>query len=218
MEFWTKHEDFWSYIHLQLCGADGLVYKAITAFQNGELISAGNKFLDVYEAAQNAQQEALSNFTEISEYKIDPLRKWQCYLIHDAALCFYLANSNDVARKKEIYSAWPKTRSKVRYRGDEYEQGMGVGNIMKDSITPLDAALSGCTSTRELAKRLSQLCRFLSNGPYLATTECILALMSCPTPPKILTRQLKYALELAERAEDTSASKWIKDCINKIQN
>ena len=131
-----------------------------------------------------------------------------------------MENSNDVARKKEIYSAWPKTRSKVRYQGDEYEQGMGVSTIMKDSITPLDAALSGCASTRELAKRLSLLCRFLSDGPrnYLAITECILALMSGPISPQILMRQLEYALEIAERIEDTSASKWIKGCINKIQN
>ena len=120
-----------------------------------------------------------------------------------------MENSNDIARKKEIYSAWPKTRSKVHYQEDDYEQGIGVGTIMKDSITPLDIVLSSCMSIRELAKRLSLLYRFLSNSPrnYLAITECILALISGLTSPQILMQQLKYTLEIAEWTEDTSISK-----------
>lgn len=204
-------------------GAERLVSEAIAAFQNGELISAGNKFLDAYEAVQNAHQAALSNFLHGSVFPID-IQTGKRFLIQDAALCFYLANSKDVARKKGVYSAWPKTRSKVRHvhKGgvEDYEPGVGVGTIIKDSITHLDAILSGCANTRAIAERLSLFCRFLGDvgrdgRDGFAIMECILALSSV-TPPQIM-RKLNHALEYAERTNDTSASEWIKECINEIE-
>ena len=181
---------------------------------------AGNKFLDLYEAAQNAQLDALSFFTEETDYKFGSLRRWERYIIQDAALCFYLADSNAVEREKKIYSKWPKTSSRITYKGDEYKQGVGIGCILKDCTTPVDVALSGCTSNPELAKRLSGLCRFLTDDDmkHLPVTECIIALGLAPTNPQGAKKGLECALKLAQDSEDTSASNWIKDCISEIQN
>ena len=97
---------------------------------------------------------------------------------------------------------------------------MGIGVILKDCITPFDVALSGCTDNKDLAKRLSVLCRFLTddNMKYLPVTECILALGAAPTNPQGAKSLLEDALKLAQDSEDKSASNWIKDCISKIQN
>lgn len=194
---------------------------AVDEFLAGNFIMAGNDFLDLYEAVQNAQLEALSIFTEEEpELKISSLRRWERYIIQDAALCFYLADNIAVEREKATLSEWPKTSSSMSYKGLGYKQGVGIGAILKDCITPLDVALSGCTSNQELAKRLSMLCHFLTDdkAKYLPVTESIMALGLAPTNPQQAKSWLKDALELAQDSEDTSASNWIKDCISKIQN
>ena len=203
MEFWTTPEDFSSYNYAALSRfPDWGLRLAISNFFNKKLIDAGNMFLEIYEDAQNEMQNALSSLSPEHEYEL--WRQWQRYLIQDAALCFYLANSNDVTREKKIFPFWPRTQSALRYKTQEYKKGEGIGTILQ-CITPLDVFLKGSTSSRELAERLCKFCRFLSGDPgnYLPITECIFAL------EEKRPSELNDALMIAERNKDISACKWI---------
>lgn len=112
---------------------------AISCFFNNNLIAAGNKIPGIYEFAQNEMQNALRNL-DFPRFSYESWRQYQRYLIQDAALCFYLANCNDVAKEKKVFPAWPKIQSAVRCNNNEYKQGEGIGTILK-CVTPLDVAL-----------------------------------------------------------------------------
>lgn len=223
MNFFTENSSFASYEYSNnhsLTGRDiGVaIDTAIAAFCGGELVSAGNQFLDIYQIAQNEEQNNLANlitdFTPSNALRIEKLRNLEPYLIRDAALSFYFAKSPFKGIEKKIYAMWPKFGSAVKYGDIPYGEGRSVGEMLKDIKYPLDALLDGSTTTQEVATRLSYYCRVLVtvldiDGDYLGATECIIGL-SLPSNKR--ARILKSALILSRDKDekDTIESQWIK--------
>ena len=234
MEFFAKNSSFASFKYSayqpHAFGFSTHIEIAIRAFQDGKLTSAGNQFLDIYQAVQNTQQDILS--TCISEnssvlssaLRIKALRGLEPPLVRDAAVSFYFANSNAEGSEKKICANWPKIGSGLNYRDVYYKEGTSINTILKhiNLECPLDVLLSGSTSTRELAKRLSYYCRFLvkvldgEDGEYLAATECIIG-QSLPSDKRLGAFEAALELSKEETEMDTNESKWIRDCITVLK-
>jgi hypothetical protein len=98
MEFFAEDLSFASFKYTgyqsHVSGFSTQIDRAIRAFQEGKLISAGNQFLDIYQAVQNTQQDILSTCISEDLYekalRIRGLRNLEPHLVRDAALCFSL--------------------------------------------------------------------------------------------------------------------------------
>lgn len=237
MEFFSTEIHFASLRHIGWNSRADRTYQkkieqAFNAFQEKELVLAGNQFLIIWQNVQNLQQDLFSkpiimqedrslyiNTTDISD-KIKDLENLGLSLLHDAAIAFFLVDEpykyNKDMRK---YANWPKLGSTLNCDGKDFKEGTAIASILDDIKHPLDVLLDNSTTTRELAEMLSHYYLVRSKaydieGEYLANIECIIG-HSQKIPIEKRLRILNNALTLS-RDELGGESKWIKACINAI--
>jgi hypothetical protein len=237
MEFFSRESQFASLRHIGWNSSADQTYRkeieqAFAAFQEKELVSAGNQFLIIWQNVQNLQQDLFSkpiimqehrslhgNTTEISD-KIKDLEKLGLSLLHDAAIAFFLV-SEPYKYDKDMrkYADWPKLGSTLNCDGQDFKEGIAIASILEDIKHPLDVLLDNSTTTRQLAEMLSHyyLVRSTAHdieGEYSANIECIIG-HSQKIPTEKRLKILNNALTLS-RDEPGGESKWIKACINAI--